>query len=75
VSRAVAQAHASGQPLRLVLYSADGAYHSGKYFSSSDVPAWNAAARPTLTVSWGREDSGEPDQRVLLPFLTAGRVR
>jgi hypothetical protein len=50
VSQAVADAYASGQPLRLALYSADGAYHSGRYFSSSDTGDWNAVARPTLTV-------------------------
>ncbi len=53
VSRAVAAAYADRQPLRLVLYAADGAYHSGKYFSSSDVPDWNETARPTLAVWWG----------------------
>ena len=53
VSRAVAQAYATGQPLRLALYSADGPYHSGRYFSSSDMEDWNAVGRPTLTVAWG----------------------
>jgi hypothetical protein len=53
LSRAVAQAYASGQPLRIVLYSADAAMHSGKYFSSSDAEDWNATARPTLNISWG----------------------
>jgi hypothetical protein len=52
VSKAVEEAYGSGKPLRLVLYSADGAYHSGRYFSSSDTGEWNAAARPTLTVQW-----------------------
>jgi len=54
VSRATAGAYASGGPLRLALYSADCAYHTGKYFVTSDVPDWNAAGRPTLTVTWGR---------------------
>jgi hypothetical protein len=52
VSRAVAEAYQTGEPLRLALYSADGAYHSGRYFSSSDVGDWNATARPTLTIRW-----------------------
>jgi hypothetical protein len=53
VSRAASLAYASGQPLRLIFYSADGAYHSGKYFISSDAPAWNRQARPLLEVWWG----------------------
>lgn len=48
---AVAQAYAAGQTtLRLALYSADGAYHSGKYFTASDTGDWNAVGRPTLQV-------------------------
>ncbi len=50
VSRAVAQAYAAGDPLRLALYSADGEYHSGKYFWSSDA---DDSGRPTLQVLWG----------------------
>lgn len=57
VSQAVTDAHAQGQPLRLVLYSSDTAYHSGKYFSSSEAGDWNAEARPTLTVAWGQSYS------------------
>jgi hypothetical protein len=53
VSRAVAEAMARGEPLRLALYSADGPMHTGKYFWSSDVGDWNASGRPTLTVVWG----------------------
>jgi hypothetical protein len=53
VSGAVAQAYSAGQPLRLVLYSADDNYHSGKYFVSSDTDDWNAVGRPTLVVQWG----------------------
>lgn len=53
VSRALAQAYAQGQPLRLAVYSADGAYHSGKYFISSDTGDWNAVGRPQLDVTWG----------------------
>jgi hypothetical protein len=53
VSRAVARAYAAGQPLRLVLYSADSAYNTGKYFTSSETGSWNAAGRPQLDVRWG----------------------
>jgi hypothetical protein len=53
VSHAVAEAYASGYPLRLVLYSADSARHSGKYFVSSDTGDWNEEGRPTLQVTWG----------------------
>jgi hypothetical protein len=53
VSRAVAEAYVSGTPLRLVLYEADFAYHSGKYFYSSDVSEWNAEGCPTLAITWG----------------------
>jgi hypothetical protein len=53
VSRVVAQAYESNQSLRLVLYEADAARHSGKYFVSSDTGEWNAEGRPTITVIWG----------------------
>jgi hypothetical protein len=53
VSRAAAQAYATGLPLQLALYSADGPYHSGRYFTSSDMEEWNAVGRPTLTIAWG----------------------
>jgi hypothetical protein len=53
VSRAVAQAYAAGQPLRLALYEADSAYHSGKYFVASDTDDWNQEGRPTLIVTLG----------------------
>jgi hypothetical protein len=53
VSRAVAEAYASGTPLRLVLYEADSAYHSGKCFCSSDVSDWNAEGCPALAITWG----------------------
>jgi hypothetical protein len=58
VSRAVADAYTLGTPLRLALYEADFAYHSGKYFHSSDVGDWNAEARPTLAITWGRAVPG-----------------
>ncbi len=51
LSRAVAEAYASGQPLRLALYSADSARHSGKYFNSSEVLAPDR--RPTLEITYG----------------------
>jgi hypothetical protein len=50
ISRAAAAALAAGDPLSLVLYSADTAYHSGRYFYSSDA---NLAGRPTLEIRWG----------------------
>ncbi|PMP73212.1 MAG: hypothetical protein C0183_23200 [Roseiflexus castenholzii] len=53
VSYAVARAYARGEPLRLVLYSADSDYHSGKYFVSSDTGDWNIEGRPLLDVRWG----------------------
>jgi hypothetical protein len=54
VGRALAEAYARSEPLRLALYEADFDYHSGKYFHSSDVGDWNAEGRPTLSVTWGR---------------------
>jgi uncharacterized repeat protein (TIGR01451 family) len=53
VSRAVAEAYEMGTPLRLVLYEADDAYHSGKHFVASETGDWNEVARPTLRVLWG----------------------
>ena len=53
VSAAAAKAYAQGQPLRLILYSADSDYHSGKYFVSSDTGDWNIEGRPKLEVIWG----------------------
>lgn len=55
VSRAAVQAYLSGEQLRLVLYSADAAIHSGKYFISSDTEEWNAEGRPTLELIWGEQ--------------------
>jgi len=52
VSRAVVEAYASGQPVRLVLYEADAAYHSGKFFVSSNTGDWNIAGRPRLDIRW-----------------------
>ena len=53
VSYAATKAYAAGTPLRLALYSGDGAYHSGRYFVSSDTGDWNAEGRPTLRVTLG----------------------
>jgi hypothetical protein len=55
VSLAAARAYANGEPLRLAVYSADGAIHSGKYFVSSEGGDWDAGqvSRPTLTIQWG----------------------
>ncbi len=53
VSLAVTKAYQIKQPLRLALYDADTAYHSGKYFISSDTGEWNATGRPTLIVTYG----------------------
>lgn len=60
VSYAVADAYRQGKPLRLVFYSTDGDYHSGKYFWSSDTEEWNAAARPRLEVQWGPVPAEKP---------------
>jgi hypothetical protein len=49
VSRAVMDANKTGTPLRLAFYSADGDYHTGKYFSSSDWEP-DVGARPFLSV-------------------------
>ena len=53
VSAAVAEAYRLGKPLRLAFYSTDGAYHSGKYFYTSDSNDWGGSIRPALEVRWG----------------------
>jgi hypothetical protein len=53
VTYAVAAAYQDNQPVRLILYEADSAYHSGKYFVSSDTGDWNSEGRPTLRIMWG----------------------
>ena len=53
VSRAVSEAYLAGTALRLVLYSADAAQHSGKFFISSETGDWNSAGRPALEIIWG----------------------
>jgi hypothetical protein len=54
LTRAVSAARQQNQPLRLAIYSADGAYHSGKYFRTSDVDGWAEAVngRPVLDIRW-----------------------
>jgi hypothetical protein len=52
VTAAVLRAYARGEAVHLVLYSADGARHSGKYFTTSETGDWNAEGRPTLVVIW-----------------------
>ena len=53
VSAAVASAYAAGEPLRLAFYEADAAYHSGKYFRTSEEEEYGAVGRPTLNITWG----------------------
>ena len=50
LSRAVADAYAGGEPLRLVVYSTDGDYHSGKYFWAAEA---DKEVRPRLDIMWG----------------------
>lgn len=69
VTKAVADAYAAGTPVRLALYSADSAYHSGRYFSSSDVDDWNAVARPTLQITWGERCGADGVRCVYLPVV------
>lgn len=50
---AVQQAVLAGQDtISLALYSADGAYHSGKYFRTSEVSDSDIAARPALSIRY-----------------------
>lgn len=54
VSYAVANAYAAGSGfISFALYSTDSAYHSGKFFTTSETGDWNAVGRPTLSVTWG----------------------
>jgi hypothetical protein len=50
LSRAVADAQAARQPLRLVIYSLEGDQSSGKYFWSADA---GAGVAPVLDITWG----------------------
>ncbi|MEZ4634552.1 MAG: DNRLRE domain-containing protein [Caldilineaceae bacterium] len=70
VTHAVADAYARGIPLRLVLYSADSQYHSGKYFVSADTGDWNAAGRPSLTVTYGDVDASATPTATFTPSST-----
>lgn len=70
VTRATQTAYANGAPLRLVLYSADEAQNSGKYFWTSDVADGLAELRPTLVVMLGQPvDLGGLALRTYLPIL------
>lgn len=56
VTQLVAEAYQQGKPARIVLYSADSNYSTGKYFSSSETGEpqnWNDEGRPKLTIEWG----------------------
>lgn len=73
VSSAVATAYAAGNPLRLALYEADAAYHSGKYFTTSEAEDWNEVARPTLRIKWGNPVFGvtvSPPVQMITPGET-----
>lgn len=54
LSYAVDQAYSAGDPLRLVLYSADGDYNTGRYFATSETGDFIKEGRPTLDVVWGK---------------------
>jgi hypothetical protein len=60
VSKALADAYAARQPLRLVFYSSDSAYNTAKYFFSSTIASWNATGRPTLQASLGTMAASSP---------------
>lgn len=53
ISYAADKAYRGNQPLRLALYTADNAYHSGRYFVSADTDDWNKAGRPTIVITYG----------------------
>jgi len=60
VSKALADAYAARQPLRLVFYSSDSAYNTGKYFFTSAIASWNANSRPTLQATLGNVAASSP---------------
>lgn len=60
VTRAVQEAYAARKPLQLVLYSADGPRHTGKYFYTSKA---DLEGRPQLTIRLG-EPRGTADAAV-----------
>ncbi len=71
VSRLLASAYTQGKnSLDLVWYSADAAYHTGKYFTSSETGDWNVAGRPALLVRF----ADELDDWQLVDFNVNGRV-
>lgn len=51
LSYAVNKAYHSGEPLRLVLYSADSEYNTGRYFAASETGDSIEEGRPTLFVT------------------------
>ncbi|GIV63431.1 MAG: hypothetical protein KatS3mg045_0770 [Bellilinea sp.] len=54
VSYALAKAYDQGAVwIGFAVYSADSAYHSGKYFSASETEEWNKIGRPTLIIEYG----------------------
>ena len=65
VTEAVDEAYRTGQPLRLVVYSADGARNSGKYFWTSDMR--DDVLRPSLTIALGAAGSNPTTTPVPLP--------
>ncbi len=65
VSKIVAEAYATGEPARIILYSADVARHSGKYFWSSME---NAPERiPKLHVTYG--DTTPANFQIFFPIM------
>ncbi len=65
VGKIVAQAYATGEPARIILYSADVARHSGKYFWSSME---NAPERiPKLHITYG--ETNPPQFETFFPIL------
>jgi len=65
VSKALAAAYAAGQPLRLVFYSSDSAYSSGKYFFSSSEASFNAKGRPLLQATLGNPTASSSSSATL----------
>ncbi len=72
VSKAVGAAYVAGEPVTLALYSADTDFHSSKYLTSSEAGDWNAAGRPTLTVTYGHLTDIPRDHQVFLPLALRG---
>jgi hypothetical protein len=73
VSRAVAEAYAAGEPLRLAVYSSNSSKSNGRYFFSSDVEDLNAEGRPTLRVAWGAQ-AASVNASVLPAAASSGQV-